>query len=253
MKCFKLLLIIGVFISFSCKKKNNNISKAVKEEIETVEVDTVKNVIIPEIEEKNDTIITNLNLYSQEEIKTFKDSTFVILKKLDTTFLYSMKYATIDNFLKEKVYDCDDCLVRYQTAKQLIKANNEFKKEGLSILFFDCYRPLSVQKKMWKIYPDKRYVADPKKGSNHNRGTAIDITLVNQDNDTLPMGTPFDYFGRKAHHAYLNLPENVLSNRVKLKTTMEKNGFWSITSEWWHYNLNKSYQYPVSNFKTTCD
>ena len=191
--------------------------------------------------------------YSTEELVQFHDSTFVVLKKIDSTFYYDLKYATEDNFLKEKVYDCDDCLVRYKTAKKLIVANDSFKKHGYRIKFFDCYRPLAIQKKMWKIYPDKRYVANPVKGSNHNRGSAIDITLVNNLGDVLDMGTAFDFFGRKAHHAYQNLPDEVLGNRKLLKSVMEANGFWSITSEWWHYNLEKSYQYKVSDFKTKCE
>lgn len=249
MKLRSIIIIFLLGIFFSCKKKEESSLVGTQEKLEIV-----RDTIIPAIVKIKDSVVsTQVSLYSEEEKKMFQDSTFVLIKKLDSTFLYNMKYATNDNFLNEKVYDCDNCLLRYKTAKQLIKANNEFKKEGLRILFFDCYRPLDVQKKMWKIYPDKRYVADPRKGSNHNRGTAIDITLVNIKQDTLAMGTPFDYFGRKAHHTYLKLPDSVLLNRQKLKKMMEKNGFWSISSEWWHYNLNNSYKYPVSNFKTACD
>lgn len=247
MKRILLLILLVGSMFFSCKE--NKKEPQAKPQIVELDKDTIINAVIIE----DSIVFKESPYYSELEMKEFEDSTFVILKKLDTTFLYSMKYATTDNFLKEKVYDCSDCLVRYKTAKQLIKANNEFKKDGYSILFFDCYRPLYVQKKMWKIYPDKRYVADPSKGSNHNRGTAIDITIVDINKDTLVMGTPFDYFGRKAHHAYLNLPLEVIENRKKLKSVMEENGFWGITSEWWHYNLDKSYQYPVSNFKTTCE
>ena len=193
------------------------------------------------------------NLYSEFELSEFKNSSFVKLNRVDSTFLFDMKYATSNNFLKEKVYDCDDCLLRLETAMQLVKANDSFKKLGLKIKLYDCYRPLEVQKKMWKIYPDKRYVANPKKGSNHNRGSAIDITLVDVKGKELPMGTAFDFFGKKAHHSYKKLPKNVLENRKILKDLMEFNGFESITSEWWHYNLLKSYKYEISDFKTKCD
>jgi len=77
--------------------------------------------------------------------------------------------------------------------------------------------------------------------------------LVENLGNSLDMGTEFDFFGRKAHHAYQNLPDEVLENRKFLKSVMEANGFWSITSEWWHYNLEKSYQYKVSDFKTECE
>jgi len=237
-----LVVIMSLFTK--CKKETHN-------ECPVIE----KSIIIKElIEVDSFTVVVNqVKLYSKSELSQFKDSSFVVLKMIDSTFQYDMKYATSDNFLKEKVYDCDDCLIRYKTAKQLIKANDSFKKLGYKIKLFDCYRPLSIQKKMWKIYPDKRYVANPTKGSNHNRGSAVDITLVDNLGVALDMGTEFDFFGRKAHHAYQNLPIEVLENRKLLKFVMESNGFWSITSEWWHYNLAKSYQYKVSNFKTECE
>ena len=184
---------------------------------------------------------------------TYDDHDFVALRTLDSTFLFDMRYATANNFLNKAVYECDQCLLRYKTIKQLIKANIEFKQLGYKIKFYDCYRPLDVQQLMWDIYPDARYVANPKKGSNHNRGTAVDITLVDSNGVDLPMGTDFDFFGRRAHHNYTDLPVEVLNNRNLLKSVMEKYGFWSISSEWWHYNLNNSYSYEVSNFKLDCN
>ncbi|MGB0896276.1 MAG: D-alanyl-D-alanine dipeptidase [Flavobacteriaceae bacterium] len=195
----------------------------------------------------------HFQLYTQQEQEQFTDSSFVLIRKIDSTFTYDIKYATTDNFLKEQVYDCDECLLRYATVKQLLKAHKDFKQLGYRIQFFDCYRPLSIQEKMWQKFPDKRYVADPKKGSNHNRGTAVDITLVDSLGNVLEMGTTFDHFGVKAHHAYSHLPKQTLKNRQLLKSVMESHGFWSITSEWWHYNLNASYRYSISDFKTACD
>lgn len=240
-----LFILIGVvLVNVSCKKEHKiNATKRV-----TVITDSVASVLV----EKNE-LMPELELYSQLELNSLHDSTFVAINKIDSTFVYDLKYATTDNFLKEKVYDCDTCLLRYATIKQLQKAHTEFKKLGYRIKFFDCYRPLSIQKKMWKIYPDKRYVADPKKGSNHNRGTAVDITLVDSLGVELEMGTAFDFFGNKAHHVYPYLPKQVLENRKTLKIVMESHGFWSITSEWWHYNLNASYMYGVSDFKTACE
>lgn len=239
------VIFILFFLLFTKCKKETASEKAVIEK--SIITESAIKVDSPKI------VINQVNMYSKFELSQFKDSSFVALKMIDTTFRYDMKYATLDNFLKEKVYDCPDCLVRYKTAQQLIKVNDSFKKLGYKIKFFDCYRPLSIQKKMWKIYPDKRYVANPVKGSNHNRGSAVDITLVNNLGDELDMGTPFDFFGRKAHHRYQNFPQEVLDNRKLLKLVMETNGFWSITSEWWHYNLAKSYQYKVSDFKTVCE
>jgi D-alanyl-D-alanine dipeptidase len=227
------------FLFTACKKE-------VHVEITPIKVDTsVDSLQVEKMAPPADNI-PKLN------IEELNDSTFVNLRDIDSTFIYDLKYATIDNFLKEKVYDCDDCLLRYATIKKLLKAHNEFKKLGYKIKFFDCYRPLSIQRKMWKIYPDKRYVADPKKGSNHNRGTAVDITLIDSLGVELEMGTAFDHFGNKAHHTYPYLPKQTLENRKLLKSVMESHGFWSITSEWWHYNLNASYKYKISDFKTEC-
>lgn len=242
MKTPFIILVILFSLFTKCKKTHHNpvIEKPIITEV-------VKKVDSPKIK------VNQIKLYSKSELSQFKDSSFVVLKMIDSTFQYDMKYATEHNFLNEKVYDCSDCMVRYITAKKLIVANDSFKKHGYRIKFFDCYRPLAIQKKMWKIYPDKRYVANPAKGSNHNRGSAIDITLADNLGNVLDMGTEFDFFGRKSHHVYRNLPDEVLQNRNLLKSVMEANGFWSITSEWWHYNLAKSYQYKVSDFKTKCE
>lgn len=242
MRTMKFIITIFSIICFlftACKKEVHVVEKSaiIKKSYDTIQLETDS----PSIEKAPKLNIEELN-----------DSTFVNLRDIDSTFIYDLKYATLDNFLKEKVYDCDDCLLRYATIKKLLKAHNEFKKLGYKIKFFDCYRPLSIQRKMWGIYPDKRYVADPKKGSNHNRGTAVDITLVDSLGGELEMGTDFDHFGNKAHHAYPHLPKQTLENRKLLKSVMESHGFWSITSEWWHYNLNGSYKYKVSDFKTEC-
>jgi len=134
--------------------------------------------------------------------KTINDNEFVDIEKLSTYFVLDMKYATNDNFLKEAVYPCAKCYVKGIVAKALMKANKDFMKKGYRIKLFDCYRPHSVQKKMWKIYPNPGYVANPKGGSIHNKGAAVDITLTDLKGNQVDMGTPFDHFGKEAHHAY---------------------------------------------------
>lgn len=178
---------------------------------------------------------------------------FVKLAALDSTFQYDMRYATSNNFLKEKVYECDDCLIRKEVALSLINANNYFKSIGYQIKFFDCYRPLDVQKKMWEVLPNPTYVANPAYGSIHNRGGAVDITLVKLTGEELDMGTGFDHFGKEAHHAYEDLSAEVLANRKLLKDGMSKSGFTPIRSEWWHYNFGTAKKYDVSNFQVECD
>ncbi|WP_229684202.1 M15 family metallopeptidase [Flavobacterium limi] len=180
------------------------------------------------------------------------DTTFVNLKDYSKDFIYDMKYATEDNFLKAKVYDCAECFLRLKTVKALVQANKDFMKKGYKIKLYDCYRPLSIQKKMWEIVSNPEYVADPKKGSIHNRGGAVDISIVDFKGKEVDMGTPFDFFGIEAGHYYTKLSKEVLSNRKFLKKVMIKNGFNSFDSEWWHYNLKTGLKDKVSNQKWDC-
>ncbi|MBT8299473.1 MAG: M15 family metallopeptidase [Maribacter sp.] len=190
-----------------------------------------------------------------KKFRTFEglaDTTFIRLADFSDGFAYELRYATTNNFLKAKVYDCAECYTRVKTAKALLKANRDFKDIGVRIKFFDCYRPNSVQYKMWEIVPNPQYVANPVKGSIHNKGGAVDITLVTLEGEELDMGTDFDFFGKRAYHDNLDLPQKVLDNRKMLKETMEKHGFWSIRTEWWHYNLSAASNDKVADFKWDC-
>lgn len=192
----------------------------------------------------------------EKRLKSFEnlaDTTFVRLADFSGDFAYDMRYATDNNFLKSKVYDCAECYTRVKTAKALMAANKDFMAKGVKIKFFDCYRPHSVQYKMWKIVPNPQYVANPVKGSIHNKGGAVDITLVTLEGKELDMGTDFDFFGKRAYHNNMDLPQEVLDNRKLLKETMEKHGFWSIRTEWWHYNLSSASNDKVADFKWECN
>ncbi|SHG62070.1 D-alanyl-D-alanine dipeptidase [Flavobacterium fluvii] len=196
---------------------------------------------------------TGIPAASAENQSIVNDTTFVNIKDYSPDFVYDMKYATSDNFLKAKVYDCAECFLRLKTVKAIIKANAVFMKKGYKIKFFDCYRPLDIQKKMWQIVSNPSYVADPAKGSIHNRGGAVDITLVDSTGKELDMGTPFDHFGIEASHNYDQLSKEVKKNRKLLKKVMTQNGFNSFDSEWWHYNLKSALTDKVSNTKWKCD
>lgn len=202
---------------------------------------------------KKETLQNNYIKGNSIAFQNTNDTTFVNLKDISGNFIFDMKYATKDNFLKQIVYDCGDCYLRFKTIKSLIKANKDFIKLGYKIKIFDCYRPLDIQKKMWELVPNPIYVADPKKGSIHNRGGAVDITLVDFNGSELDMGTSFDFFGEEASHNYQNLSIEVLKNRKKLKEIMLKNDFKSFDSEWWHYNLASGLTEKISNFKWECN
>ena len=241
----RLLSFLLVVFFISCQRQ---IKPTVKEDIKavTVDIDTVKG----SSNTPKETVPETKKIKSLEFIP---DSTFVRLADYNTGFAYDLRYATENNFLKAKVYDCPECYTRVKTAKALIKANAEFHKSGVRIKFFDCYRPNSVQYKMWKLVPNPQYVANPVKGSIHNKGGAVDITLETLDGEELDMGTDFDFFGKKAYHDNFNLPKNILKNRKLLKETMEKFGFWSIRTEWWHYNLSAASNDKIANFKWKCE
>lgn len=227
-----LILIVGCKESASHKKSPDQ-----PIEIQVVEAPKIKKVI-------------------EKQSRSFEhlaDTTFVRLADFSDGFAYDMRYATTNNFLKAKVYNCAECYTRVKTAKALLAANKDFIEKGVKIKFFDCYRPNSVQYKMWEIVPNPQYVANPVKGSIHNKGGAVDITLVSLDGEELDMGTDFDFFGKKAYHDNFDLPQEVLDNRKLLKETMEKHGFWSIRTEWWHYNLSAASNDKVANFKWECD
>jgi D-alanyl-D-alanine dipeptidase len=121
-------------------------------------------------------------------------------------------------------------------------------QSGLGLKIFDAYRPYSVTEKMWEPVQDDRYAADPKKGSGHNRGVAVDLTIINlKNNEALDMGTGFDNFSDTAHHAFTNLPEDVLQNRLLLKNIMEQHGFKALDTEWWHYSLPNAKEFELMN------
>ena len=187
------------------------------------------------------------------DLNSLSDTTFVRLADYSKDFAYDLRYATTNNFLKARVYDCAECYTRVKTAKALIAANQEFMEQGYRILFFDCYRPNSVQYKMWEIVPNPQYVANPVKGSVHNRGGAVDISLISLDGKVLDMGTDFDFFGKRAYHDNFDLPKDILENRKILKETMERHGFQSIRTEWWHYNYTAAYRDAVADFRWPCD
>lgn len=235
----RYIALVFAFLSVQCREEPKE-----KPEPEVVE----KEIVLPD-----STVITmkepKIEKASLEELP---DSLFIRLADYSPDFQYDMRYATENNFLKAKVYDCAECYTRVKTAKALIAANTEFMKKGYRIKFFDCYRPNDVQYKMWEIVPNPQYVANPEKGSIHNKGGAVDITLVTLEGEELDMGTDFDFFGKRAYHDNLDLPDEILKHRKLLKETMEAHGFWSIRTEWWHYNLSAASNDPVANFKWPC-
>ncbi len=183
----------------------------------------------------------------------FPDDALVNLKEFLPAVKVEMPYATKQNFTKTKLYPCNKCFVRYKVAKVLQKIQQDLQKQALGLKFFDCYRPYHVQALMFKRFPVKGYVANPVGGSIHNRGLAVDLSIVDSKGRELDMGTGFDDLSFRSNHTYLNFPDTVLQNRIFLKKIMEKYGFSSIRSEWWHYNFKPKHLYPVIDDPILCE
>ncbi|MCX6624170.1 MAG: D-alanyl-D-alanine dipeptidase [Acidobacteria bacterium] len=156
-----------------------------------------------------------------------------------------IRYATANNFTHHKVYDRAACYLRPSTAAKLAAAEREIEALGYRIKVYDCYRPLAVQKKFWALVPDERYVANPAKGSRHNRGAAVDMTLVAPDGTELAMPTPYDDFTERAHRDFQALPPEVLRNRALLERVMTKHGFLGMPTEWWHFDDAGYEKFPI--------
>ena len=156
-----------------------------------------------------------------------------------------IRYATPDNFTGRTLYPVARCLLRPAVAEQLAQAQAAAAREGLGLEVFDCYRPLSIQRQLWALVPDERYVADPAKGSRHNRGAAVDLTLVDAAGAELPMPTGFDDFTERAHRDYDDLPAAAIANRARLERLMTAAGFTGLPTEWWHFDADGWQQYGI--------
>jgi len=173
----------------------------------------------------------------------------VDMKEVNPRIIIDTKYATEDNFAKKRLYDSNTCFLKKSTAAKLDAVQKELEGMNLGLKVWDCYRPLAVQQTLWTILPDERYVANPKKGSRHNRASSVDVTLVDSKAKELRMPTGFDDFSPRAHHHYQDLPDEAIRNRELLKSLMEKAGFIPLPEEWWHYDDEKWMQFEIIDKK----
>ncbi len=172
----------------------------------------------------------------------------VNIKEINPHIIIDLKYATTDNFLKQKVYDDANCYVLKILADKLDKAQKILEQDGLGLKIFDGHRPLAVQKKMWAIVPDARFVANPNTGGSiHNRAAAVDLTLVDSEGKELDMPTPFDNFAERAYQFSKEPTVQQRVNRMLLRKVMVEVGLEYIRTEWWHYQLPNGKQYPILN------
>lgn len=167
------------------------------------------------------------------------NDSLVNLESLISGIVLDLRYATEDNFTKEKLYPIAKAFLVEPAAKALKNVQADLNKMGYQLKLWDCYRPLSAQVKMWNLVPDERYVSNPNKGGGrHTKGTTVDCTLLTLDGKSLEMPTEFDDFTETASSTFKNVSEEAKKNREILHSVMTKHGFIPLATEWWHFDFN---------------
>jgi len=172
-----------------------------------------------------------------------------------------LRYSTVNNFTGQKLYSIDEAYLSigaiiklklvHDSLKQITSHNGINYPQGLGIKIYDGYRPRAVQYLMFEIFPNPTYVADPNSGSIHNRGGAVDVSIIDMaTGQEIPMPTEFDWFGQEASHSYMNLPANVIADRTLLYNMMTQvGGFVPYDAEWWHYTISGASSLPLLDFQ----
>ncbi len=169
---------------------------------------------------------------------------FVRVKDFIEDIEVELKYATEDNFTGQVIYDFSEGYLRYGTVLKLAKVQEELKNKGFRLKIWDAFRPVEAQFRLWEVYPDSTFVANPNEGySSHSRGNTVDITLVTAGGEYVEMPTPFDDFSQQAKRSYVGVSRQARKNSTMLEEIMQKNGFIPNPNEWWHYSDEQ--EYPV--------
>ncbi|MEW6495588.1 MAG: M15 family metallopeptidase [Cyanobacteriota bacterium] len=218
-----LLMILGV----------NQKSEALSLPISTASITT-----LAQADDSETPLVPSVPLTSSPSAKSSLpyDARLIDIRTLNPNILLDIRYATTNNFLKRPLYSKARCVLRGAAARRLAQVQKELETKGLGLKVYDCYRPLSVQKLMWQVKPDSRYVANPKYGSRHNRGAAVDLTLVDRNGKELEMPTGFDDFTTRAHRDYKGGSTQARKNSQVLENAMKKYGFIPLPTEWWHFD-----------------
>lgn len=167
------------------------------------------------------------------------------LQSLIPDAVLDIRYATKDNLTGRPLYPFAAAFLRRSAADKLVNAAADLRARKLRLVIFDAYRPLSIQKALWAAKPDPRYVADPAKGSSHNRAAAVDLGLADEAGKALPMPSEFDDFSPRAHHGAKGVKPGPRRNAGILKAALEKAGFESLREEWWHYRDPDAKSWPI--------
>lgn len=232
-KTFAVIVIIAAGMTACGQKKN-------------VTTDDVSEKETANIQETAAQEVTAQKIITQE-ITTEKepeDDEYVLVKKYIPDIYVELRYATENNFTGVKIYDFTEAYLRYGTVKKLAQVQKELKQQGYSLKIWDAYRPFEAQQKLWEVYPNPNYVANPANGMRrHNLGGTVDITMVAADGSIIPMPSEFDDFSLKADRNYSDIDnEEAVNNVMILQNAMENNGFTGYQGEWWDYSDTVEYE-----------
>ena len=232
-KTFAVIVIIAAGMTACGQKKN-------------VTTDDVSEKETANIQETAAQEVTAQKIITQE-ITTEKepeDDEYVLVKKYIPDIYVELRYATENNFTGVKIYDFTEAYLRYGTVKKLAQVQKELKQQGYSLKIWDAYRPFEAQQKLWEVYPDPNYVANPANGmKKHNLGGTVDITMVAADGSVISMPTEFDDFSLKADRNYSDIEdEEAVKNVMILQNAMENNGFTGYQGEWGDYSDTVEYE-----------
>lgn len=232
-KTFAVIVIIAAGMTACGQKKNVTTDDVSEKEMANIQETAAQEVTAQEI-------IT-------QEITTEKepeDDEYVLVNKYIPDIYVELMYATENNFTGVRIYDFTDAYLRYGTVKKLANVQKELKEQGYSLKIWDAYRPFEAQQKLWEVYPDPNYVANPSNGmKKHNLGGTVDITMVAADGSVISMPTEFDDFSLKADRDYSDIEdEEAVKNVMILQNAMENNGFTGYQGEWWDYSDTVEYE-----------
>ena len=186
------------------------------------------------------------------ETGPFRKPDLVEIVKLDPTIRLDIRYATRNNFLGKAVYSKAQAFLQRPAAEALVRVNQSLRKQGYGLVVFDGYRPWSVTKAFWDATPEdkKVFVADPSKGSRHNRGCAVDVSLFElKTGAEVKMPSEYDEMNERAHIHYECAPSEAKRLRELLRSAMAAEGFSVYEPEWWHYDYKDWKEYPIGNVK----
>lgn len=173
----------------------------------------------------------------------------VELNRLDTSIQLDIRYATSDNFTGRQLYDQARAFLVQPAAHALVQAHQAAQRHGFGLTIYDAYRPWRVTKALWNATPPgpkRNYVANPKRGSKHNRGCAADLTLHHiADGTQVSMPSGYDEFSLRAHRNFMDATPDAVRHRAILQQVMEAAGFRGASNEWWHFDFNGWQEYPV--------